>query len=295
MKKLPIAAAALLFGTSAYAMLPSTEPTGIMVQKDPYVVTPTAEPVMAGEEAWAPQPAAVDWWENEKPVAYETAATDAEFETAAATADDVKAREIAKADAQADAQAFADDAGPAPDAADGEPTLGPAIGDDTPSPDEPTVFDTAATPVEAGTGGPYEPVETAAADVAPRAAAENYPACRPGPGDDRCIQLYEPGVRAELASWTQPTGGFAGSSDTQVAMGGPYEPVDSATETERLNQQALADSNAAVAQMASAEPVPDDSAIETASADDDAVETASADDGDIASYGEPADEDVGEV
>jgi hypothetical protein len=46
----------------------------------------------------------------------------------------------------------------------------------------------------------------------------------PGPGDDRCIQLYEPGVRAELANWTQPTGGFIGQS-TQTAMGGPYEPV----------------------------------------------------------------------
>ena len=116
--------------------------------------------------------------------------------------------------------------------------------------------------------------------LAGHAAAQNYPAFRPGRGDDHCIQLYEPGVQEQLASWSQPTGGFAGASDTQVAMGGPYEPADSASETERLNQQALADSERAV-QMAAvttdAQPV-DDSAIETAMADD-----------------MPADAEVGEV
>lgn len=35
--------------------------------------------------------------------------------------------------------------------------------------------------VNAGMGGPIE-------------ARSSYPACRPGPGDDECIQLYEPGV-----------------------------------------------------------------------------------------------------
>jgi hypothetical protein len=51
-------------------------------------------------------------------------------------------------------------------------------------------------------------------------AAAAYPACRPGAGDDHCIQLYEPGVRAQLAGWNRSAGG----SDS--AMGGPYEPVD---------------------------------------------------------------------
>ena len=32
-----------------------------------------------------------------------------------------------------------------------------------------------------GVGGPVE-------------AQSGYPPCDPGPGDDRCIQLYEPGV-----------------------------------------------------------------------------------------------------
>jgi hypothetical protein len=42
-------------------------------------------------------------------------------------------------------------------------------------------------------GGPYEPAMTRSAMTA-RAAAD-YPPCSPGPGDDRCIQLYERGVR----------------------------------------------------------------------------------------------------
>ncbi|MFN3726094.1 MAG: hypothetical protein ACK4SZ_07285 [Allosphingosinicella sp.] len=59
-----------------------------------------------------------------------------------------------------------------------------------------------------GQGGPYEPV-----------AATSWPACDPGPGDDRCIQLYEPGVRGAYAQWS------AGREN--MAMGGPYEPVSS--------------------------------------------------------------------
>jgi len=70
-------------------------------------------------------------------------------------------------------------------------------------------------------GGPLE--EMAAADLTTRPASQNYPACRPGPGDDNCIQLYEPGVRTALAQWTAPTGGM--SDGTEVAMGGPEEPI----------------------------------------------------------------------
>jgi hypothetical protein len=77
-----------------------------------------------------------------------------------------------------------------------------------------------------GMGGPLD--ESAAVkttDLTPRPATMNYPPCDPGPGDDRCIQLYEPGVRAQLASWDRDTGGLADDSATN-AMGGPYEPVD---------------------------------------------------------------------
>ena len=51
-------------------------------------------------------------------------------------------------------------------------------------------------------------------------AAASYPPCRPGAGDDHCIQLYERGVRAQLAGWNRAASG------SETAMGGPYEPVD---------------------------------------------------------------------
>jgi len=51
-------------------------------------------------------------------------------------------------------------------------------------------------------------------------AAAAYPPCSPGAGDDHCIQLYERGVRAQLADWNRSASG------TGAAMGGPYEPVD---------------------------------------------------------------------
>lgn len=83
-----------------------------------------------------------------------------------------------------------------------------------------------------GVGGPVETAEsmavtTATIDLAPHPATQNYPACAPGPGDDNCIQLYEPGVRMALASWNQPTGGLIdGQTATATAIGGPYEPAE---------------------------------------------------------------------
>lgn len=78
-------------------------------------------------------------------------------------------------------------------------------------------------PTSQGMGGPLEPVD-ASGTVTAAAAATSYRACAPGPGDDNCIQLYEPGVRAELASWQSSHDG------TQVAMGGPEEPIDAAAD-----------------------------------------------------------------
>ena len=54
-------------------------------------------------------------------------------------------------------------------------------------------------------------------------APVTYRPCRPGPGDDRCIQLYERGVRAAYARWLRDSRGEG--SRTEVAMGGPEEPV----------------------------------------------------------------------
>ena len=80
---------------------------------------------------------------------------------------------------------------------------------------------------EVGVGGPEEPIDgqVTVADLTPRPATRNYPPCDPGPGDDNCIQLYEPGVRMALASWNRDTGGLMDHSAT-TAMGGPYDPVD---------------------------------------------------------------------
>ncbi|HEV2864937.1 MAG TPA: hypothetical protein VGX37_00325 [Allosphingosinicella sp.] len=78
---------------------------------------------------------------------------------------------------------------------------------------------------ETGMGGPLEEVDAGkTTTMTPQVATQNYPPCEPGPGDDRCIQLYEPGVRAQLASWNHETGGLMENSVT-TAMGGPYEPV----------------------------------------------------------------------
>ena len=301
MRKLPIAAAALLLGTSAYAMVPSGDPTDGTMQKDPYTVEPTTAVTPVYDEAPALQPASADSWTTAQPVAYTAEPTDPEFKAVTATTDDVKAAEFAKADARFDAATEADwDAaakakmqsaamddtaklqpasyGTGFAADDGAATLQPASMETGFVADDSADMDVKAAPEGS--------MDMAAADLSPRPAAGNYPACRPGPGDDHCIQLYEPGVQERLASWSQPTGGFAGASDSQVAMGGPYEPVDSANETERLNQQALADSNRAL-QMASAAAVTEDEAL-----DDSAVETAMADDtGNVATDDKPIDDE----
>jgi hypothetical protein len=96
---------------------------------------------------------------------------------------------------------------------------------------------------ESGIGGPLETADTSAAlDLTPRPASANYPACHPGPGDDNCIQLYEPGVETALASWSQPTGGALGPG-VQTAM------ADNSEASEVL----AADADTAV-QTAAAEP-----------------------------------------
>lgn len=73
---------------------------------------------------------------------------------------------------------------------------------------------------QTGMGGPLELVD-AEAGAKPKPAMTAYPACGAGPGDDSCIQLYEPGVRAQLT--------HSAASKPVAAMGGPYEAIDSAT------------------------------------------------------------------
>lgn len=49
-----------------------------------------------------------------------------------------------------------------------------------------------------------------------------YRPCRPGAGDDRCIQLYESGVRASYARWLRER---RDEQLAQVAVGGPDTPA----------------------------------------------------------------------
>jgi hypothetical protein len=93
-------------------------------------------------------------------------------------------------------------------------------------------------------GGPFE-----TAGLTPRPAEANYPPCDPGPGDDHCIQLYEEGVREQLASWNRPTGGLLDNSAT-TAMGGPFEPVETA---EPVDTSAMMHTHAAIHDAALAE------------------------------------------
>ncbi|MGQ0559731.1 MAG: hypothetical protein ACT4OE_09130 [Sphingosinicella sp.] len=54
--------------------------------------------------------------------------------------------------------------------------------------------------------------------LTPAAGPITYRPCRPGYGDDRCIQLYERGVRASYARWLRRHG-----RSQQAAVGGPVE------------------------------------------------------------------------
>ncbi len=141
------------------------------------------------------------------------------------------------------ALAFAPKTDPAPETT-WEQTA-PATGDpDLDLAENPDAADTSAT----GVGGPLEPAAAApaattiaAADLTVQPATQNYPACDPGPGDDNCIQLYEPGVRVALASWNQPTGGLIDGSAPATAVGGPYEPAEGGTAETAMNGDGAVD------------------------------------------------------
>ena len=69
-------------------------------------------------------------------------------------------------------------------------------------------------------------------------SAESYPACT-ATVTDNCIQLYERGVRASLARTDKVESDVATTdkveSDSTAAVGGPYEPVDSASSDLAMN------------------------------------------------------------
>ena len=62
--------------------------------------------------------------------------------------------------------------------------------------------------------------------------ASAYPPCAPGPGDDSCIQLYEPGVRQALAASHRgdatpaPRPGMGGPDEETAVEGAPGMAAD---------------------------------------------------------------------
>jgi hypothetical protein len=195
MKHVYLGAAALLLGTSALAL--AADKPADFADKDAKAMefgAKTVESMKPMDWSKAAMPAAGwDWSKTAEPAAswqWAKAGQDSKIEPAGGwTADEAVI--LAKK-------------------GEGDPDLDLAVKPDDVQPDQ----------VSTGMGGPLEEVDTAAvsaADLTPRPATHSYPPCSPGPGDDNCIQLYEPGVRAQLASWTP---------SAETGVGGPYEPVD---------------------------------------------------------------------
>ncbi len=204
MKRYYFAAATLLLGTSALAWTPGSEP---VADSDKNMVTLASDSgkdagldlAYKAYEADAAKPESASWSDGEPKLINASAVAWQEPEPAVEADPDLDLAETSI--------------------------------DETPL-DEPvaTMADDMTADMAKGLEETAAPTAIASANLTTRPAAGNYPACDPGPGDDSCIQLYEPGVRVALASWNQPTGGLIDGS-TATAMGGPYEPVDVSGET----------------------------------------------------------------
>ena len=187
MKKMFLTAAALTLGTSAYAWMPMQDGGSKMAGVD-----------KAGIEWEADKSATASDWTKTPTVETAKVATDdgdiqiAENEFKAKDSVDGSATALVAAGARVAEEYHAIQMAQSDfNAKDTDGTM-------TASADTKGVASTA------GMGGPYE-------------AATEYPPCRPGPGDDRCIQLYERGVGESLA--------MAKGAEANVGAGGPFEPV----------------------------------------------------------------------
>jgi hypothetical protein len=217
MKQVYLGAAALLLGTSALALAKSPEPA--FADKD---AKATAIGAKAFDLAKSKVEVAKPDAEAAKPLALSAAAKDdVKIEPAAATwwSDDMATSKAPKPGMKIESAVSElsanDEAVLLAKKGEGDPDLDLAVKPDEVQPEQ----------VGTGMGGPLEEVDTAAvspADLTPRPATHNYPPCSPGPGDDNCIQLYERGVSAQLASWTPAA---------ETGVGGPYEPVDESVDT----------------------------------------------------------------
>jgi hypothetical protein len=181
MKKYVVTAAALMLGTSALAWAPAEEAHMGAMQAGTWI-----SEMSAGKE-----PLALAAFDEKGAMKAETAAYDASADW---TTGDGTKKAFAALDDSLVETAAAEGTKDVADATAAEPVV------ETASLDGKKETATAGT----GMGGPLE-------------EAQGYPACDPGPGDDRCIQLYEHGVHQSLAAWK--------GSDAGVAMGGPFEPV----------------------------------------------------------------------
>jgi hypothetical protein len=182
MKRIYIAAGALLLGTSAFAWAPSSVP----------VAHSDKVPVAAMDPGKAPEAKLVAKSNDLPKIAYDTAK--AENASASWIADDssldksVQPDSLAKSDSAGDEMTGMGGPYEPVDTVQsvGDGYVDAALGE-TAADEHLASADSSwtATPAAAGSeytgmGGPLEAID--------------YPPCRPGPGDDRCIQLYERGV-----------------------------------------------------------------------------------------------------
>jgi hypothetical protein len=214
MKKILLTAAALTLGTSAYAWMPMQDGGTKVAGVDKAGIEWEGDKAATASSDWTKT--ATDAWSEAKTGAdVEMASADVPKVFAEWTDPTAQAAGAKVASADGDIQ-IAENEFKAKDAVDGSAmalvAAGARVAEEYHAIQMASVETKDVTSTTA-MGGPFE-------------AATEYPPCRPGPGDDRCIQLYERGVSQSLT--------MAKGAEPNVAVGGPFEPVagDSAkTET----------------------------------------------------------------
>ena len=264
MKHYFAAAGALLLGTSTIALAADVKPLEASGAESAKIAT-DAKTVDAGwdKTALASKPetavssdAKVEFAALDKDLAkLASAETDAKFQTASPESD----AKVLTASADTDAKVLTA-------SADTDVKVETAWAETDPKVE--TAADGTVKTEATGMGGPLETEVATSASFAPRPADHNYPPCDPGPGDDNCIQLYEEGVRDQLASWNRPTGGLLDAGAT-TAMGGPFEAADSSATTSSETETHLSSTDHGVG--GPLEPV--DSGATTAMNGDGAIDT----------------------
>lgn len=225
-----VTSAPLVYGTSAaWAVNPAMADAAVdagMTAMKPAQAGWTSDSAAMGKEKEGGKPAGEEagWTDkNMLPASLTTGAMS--YQEAAAWTGDKPAEVSAEHQAEKQAwlaQNVVEDVYASIEPADGKPMAASAAGVDS------TMMQTAEAKPMAGQGGPLESAE------AERTA---WPACDPGPGDDRCIQLYERGVSRAFAQWQ--------AGRERLAMGGPEEPVSGKDVSATANMSGAGDMAAA--------------------------------------------------